>query len=539
MKVPSFVRTDLRARAAYAEGAGIYRIVPRAVALPDTTEQLQSLVRWAGRTGIPLVPRGAGTGMPGGNVGPGVVVDLTRLDGAPLAVTADGRAHAGAAVTWAAIEAAARRSRLRILPDPSSGKWATVGGMIATNAAGPRTLAHGPVRRWVDAATIVTADGQVTELRRGHRPDLGVRAVRRFYDEVHEQLRAEYAAIRERWDRGVRKNSAGYDLHAYLESGDLLDLVIGSEGTLGIVTGAEWRLDPVPPVSRSLRVAVGHRRELVAVLDILRRTGPAAVELLDTTFLRFVADSVTLPGRAGLAGEAAALLLVEYEGQDVDAVDATVAEARAALTPVAMDLQGAASAAEHEQLWAVRHAASPLLARLGEGRRSLQVIEDACLPPHALGEYLEQVEESSRRHAIPSVAFGHAGDGHVHVNLMPDLARQGWEEEVAAIYEEVNRAALRLGGVLSGEHGDGRLRAPLLEATFGPAMMMLFRSVKAAFDPHGILNPGVKLPDGSPPIDRLKVGGGAVELPRDIAAGLREIELLGDYGRWRMELVGE
>ena len=144
MKAPTFLRTDLRSRAAYAEGAGIYRIVPRGCGrFPETTEQLQSLVRWAGRTSTPLVPRGAGTGMPGGNVGPGVVVDLTRLDGAPLAVAADGRAHAGAAVTWAAIEAAARPNRLRILPDPSSGKWATVGGMIATNAAGPRTMAHG------------------------------------------------------------------------------------------------------------------------------------------------------------------------------------------------------------------------------------------------------------------------------------------------------------------------------------------------------------------------------------------------------------
>ena len=240
-----------------------------------------------------------------------------------------------------------------------------------------------------------------------------------------------------------------------------------------------------------------------------------------------------------LAAEAAALLLVEFEGADADALDATVAQAVASLTPLALDLHTASTAGEHDQLWAVRHAASPLLARLGESRRSLQVIEDACLPPACLGDYLEAVEAASRRHAIPSVAFGHAGDGHVHVNLMPDLTREGWEDEVTALYQEITHTVLRLGGVLSGEHGDGRLRAPWLEATYGPAMMMLFRAVKAAFDPHGILNPGVKLPDGSPPISHLKVGGGAVELPGDIAAGLREIELLGDYGRWRMELVGE
>jgi FAD/FMN-containing dehydrogenase len=537
MQPPAFLRTDLRARAAYAEGAGIYRIVPRAVATPDTTDQLRTLVRWASREGVPLVPRGAGSGMPGGNVGAGVVVDLTRIDGAPLAVTAEGRAHAGAAVTWRTIEDAARPNRLRILPDPSSGQWATVGGMIATNAAGPRTLRYGSVRQWVDAVTLVTADGELTELRRGSRPDLGVSAVRRFHERVHEQLRAEYGMIREKFGKGVRKNTAGYALDAYLESGDLLDLVIGSEGTLGIVTGADWRLDAVPAAWRGLRVALRHREDLPAALTALVPAEPAAVELLDATFLQFVDDHSGAREGDGSTGEVGALLLVEFEGPDGDSVDAALSTAMAALLPIAANLQAATTTADHARLWAIRHAASPLMARLGNGRRSMQVIEDACLPPAALGDYLALVEEASRRHAIPSVAFGHAGDGNIHVNLLPDLARAGWEHEVRAMYYEVSEAVLKLGGVLSGEHGDGRLRAPWLEATYGPMVMMLFRAVKAAFDPAGILNPGVKLPDGSTPISHLKAGSGAVELPADIAAALREIEQSGGYGRWRMEIA--
>lgn len=535
MQPPRFLRTDLRARAAYAEAAGIYRIVPRAVAAPESTEEVRALVRWASREGIPLVPRGAGSGMPGGNVGAGVVVDLSRLDGAPLAVTTEGRAHAGAAVTWAAIEAAARPNRLRILPDPSSGAFATVGGMIATNAAGPRTLRHGAVRRWVDAVTLVTADGDLTELRRGSRPDLGVRAVRRFHERVHQQLRTEYGLIRERFAKGVGKNTAGYALDAYLESGDLLDLVIGSEGTLGIVTGADWRLAPVPAAWRGLRVALRHREDLAAVLAALLPTEPVAVELLDATFLQFVADRQAPSGPE--AESAGALLLVEFEGPDADTVDAVLAAATSALMPLVLSLQPARTPEEHARLWEIRHAASPLMARLGDGRRSMQVIEDACLPLPALGEYLALVEDASRRHAIPSVAFGHAGDGNVHVNLLPDLAREGWEQEVRAIYYEISEAVLRLGGVLSGEHGDGRLRAPWLEATYGPMVMMLFRAVKAAFDPAGIMNPGVLLPDGTTPISHLKAGSGAVELPQDIAAALREIEQQGGYGRWRMEIA--
>lgn len=534
---PGLLRHDLRSRAAYAEGAGIYRMVPRAVAAPTTTAALRALVRWAVLSHTPLVPRGAGTGMPGGNVGHGVVVDLSRLDGAPLAISADGRAHAGAAVTWQAINEAALPGRLRLLPDPSSGRWATVGGMVATNAAGPRSLRHGPVRRWVDAVTIVTADGEFTELRRGVPPDRSIGAIQRFQDRVHGQLRAEYGVIRERFPHQVAKNSSGYALDAYLESGDLLDLIIGSEGTLAVVTGADWRLAPLPNARAGLRVALRSRDDLGAALPALLRHRPAALEMLDATFLRFVADTATVPGPAGLLEAAAVLLLVEFEGQDADEVQAAMAGAVAELTPLAMDLTPATDPAEHERLWAVRHAASPLLARLGEGRRSLQVIEDACVPLPALPEYLGLVEDCSRRHAIPSVAFGHAGDGHVHVNLLPDITRLGWEDEVRAVLEEVSGAVLRLGGVLSGEHGDGRLRAPWLEARYGAMVMMLFRAVKEAFDPEGILNPGVILPDGTPPLADLKAGTGAIELPRDIARALREIERQGGYDRFRMDLV--
>jgi FAD/FMN-containing dehydrogenase len=539
MSLPSSsgIRTDLRARAAYAEGAGIYRIVPQGVACPGSTEELLGLVRWAGATATPLTPRGAGSGMPGGNVGHGVVVDLTRLDSAPLAITTEGRAHSGAAVTWAAVAEAARPHGLRMLPDPASGRWATIGGMIATNAAGPRSVKHGPVRQWVDAVTIITADGELTELRRGHRPDLRIKAIRRFHDQVHDHLRAEYGLIRDRTPR-VAKSSSGYALAEYLESGDLVDLIIGSEGTLAIVTGAEWRLAPVPGARAALRVALRHRSDLGAAVAALLPHAPAALELIDATFLRFVAGHAEVAGRPELLEEAAAILLVEFEGADQDEVDAVAAHAAAELAPLALDLERAGEAGL-EALWAVRHAASPLLAGLGDSRRSLQVIEDACVPIAQLSVYLELVEAASARHGITSVAFGHAGDGHVHVNLLPDTTRSGWEESVSAIFDEVSLGVLRLGGVLSGEHGDGRLRSSWVEQVHGPALTMLFRAVKEAFDPEGILNPGVILPNGTPAITSLKAGAGAMELPADIAAGLRAMERDGGWGRWKMGLAGD
>src|SRR3954447_21531107 len=161
-------RTDIRARAAYAEGAGIYRILPEAVSLPIDSADLARLIRWAAEHRVALVPRGAGSAMGGGNVGEGVVVDLTRMSDRRLDVDpAARRAVTSSSVTLAELNAAAGRHGLRLPPDPSSGQWATLGGMVSTNAAGARSVRYGSVRRWVNALTLVTADGEVLQLRRG------------------------------------------------------------------------------------------------------------------------------------------------------------------------------------------------------------------------------------------------------------------------------------------------------------------------------------------------------------------------------------
>ncbi|MDQ2670080.1 MAG: FAD-binding oxidoreductase, partial [Gemmatimonadota bacterium] len=232
-------RTDERARAAYAEGAGIYRIMPAAVCIPSASEELPELVRWAERYEIPLVPRGAGSAMGGGNVGDGVVVDLVTLRSRGVTVDAEThRAVTGAGVTHAQLDAAARVHGLRLPPDPSSGRWATLGGMVATNAAGARSVKYGSVRRWVDALTLVTGGGETLRLARGGEgaDEPGRSGVLARFDQgAAFGIRAAAEGIRTQWPR-TRKNSAGYALDAFLETGDLLDLVIGSEGTLGFVT---------------------------------------------------------------------------------------------------------------------------------------------------------------------------------------------------------------------------------------------------------------------------------------------------------------
>jgi FAD/FMN-containing dehydrogenase len=529
-------RTDARARAAYSEGAGIYRIVPRAVALPSDVADLKLLTSWASEHRVPLVARGAGSAMGGGNIGEGVVVDLAGFSH-PLHIDSPSRtATTGAAVTLAQLNAAAATHGLRLPPDPSSGAWATLGGMLSTNAAGARSVRFGSVRRWVQGLTLITADAEEVALRRGvNQPGSSAGALGRFSKDVAPQLRAAAPLVSGRFP-DVRKNSSGYALDAYLASGDVLDLVIGAEGTLGIVTEIEWRLDPVPECRAGMRVQLPSLNHLHKAVEAINQHEPSALELLDRSFLDLVGPSYRVA--AGVGSGVEALLLVEFERDQQDALRQALALAENAVMRWAVSVDVAYSG-DADRLWAIRHAASPILAGLPEDRRSLQVIEDACVPVERMGEYIASVRRMAAERELPVVLFGHAGDGHIHVNLLPELARPEWQDRVAALLEDVTQLVKRLGGTPSGEHGDGRLRANALEQIYGPRIVELFREIKLAFDPSGIFNPGVILPSGEPPISRLKVGLEAAPIPSDIAAALRQIELTGGYARHRLELAGE
>jgi FAD/FMN-containing dehydrogenase len=538
--VRGIYRTDFRARAAYAEAAGIYRILPHAVCLPADMEDLNRLVCWAADHRVALIPRGAGSAMNGGNVGEGVVVDLTQLSDRRVEIDAGNlRAVTTAGMTLAELNGAAAPHALRLPPDPSSGRWATLGGMVSTNAAGARSVRYGSVRRWIEALTLLTAEGESVRLRRGkvHAESAVSPALTRFERDAAPAVQAQAAQIRARFPH-TRKNSSGYALDAYLASGDLLDLVIGAEGTLGIVTEIEWRLDAVPPCRAGLRVALRSLDQLGDAVAALIACQPSALELLDRSFLDLVGTD-TLAKASLRFPTAEAVLLVELERNDAESLRHALEQATARTRPLADSVDTAFSEAAAERLWSVRHAASPILARLPENRRSLQVIEDACVPIERMSEYIRAVRHAATERGIPVVMFGHAGDGHIHVNLLPEVGSPGWEAAVEGLLQEVTDAVVRLGGTPSGEHGDGRLRSDMLVRVYGAEIVELFRLVKRSFDPLGIFNPGIILPSGEPPISRLKVGATAVPLPSDLQQSLRDIERTGGYGRCRLELAGE
>lgn len=495
--MPPTLITDERTRAAYAEGAGIYRIVPSAVAIPAELSELQALVRWAAETRTPLIPRGAGSGMPGGNVGAGVIVDLSR-GFAELTVDPHTRiARAGASVTWAQLTEAARPHGLRLPPDPSSGAFATSGGMVSTNAAGPRSVRYGSVRRWVEALEVVEASGETRTIRRGG----GTR---------YPAPDTPYPPFPK-----TRKNASGYALNHFAESGDELDLLIGSEGTLAFITAVHWRLDAIPPDQAGVALGFDDLGALAAAVPFLLSLNPSAVELLDASLLRLIPD----------APLHAVLLLVEFERETSAAARGVVGDAVRGLKHHVAHVETAVDRAGLEQLWQVRRLASPALARLPPSQRSLQVIEDGCVPLERLGEYIAGLRSAAERHGVPVAIFGHAGDGHVHVNALPDVTHPGWTQSLTRLFDDVTDVLIRLHGVPAGEHGVGRLRAGVLERVYGPAVMAVLRSVKHAYDPLSILNPGVIIPAADwAPLTALKVGEDAAAIPDDIAHRLRELE---------------
>jgi len=523
---------DPARRARYSEGAGMYRVIPAAVARPSSLRELRAVIVDARDAGLSLTPRGAGSAMDGGNLGDGVVLDLTAFEPGRCVVSSrDRSARLSPSVALAQLQSLAAADGLRFPPDPASGAWATLGGMISTNAAGARSVRYGSVRRWVRELTLESGEGPL-RFSRGQPPDLGHPVMLRWYSDVAPLLARHADAIRGAFPK-VRKNSAGYALDQLLTSGDLIDVVIGAEGTLGVVTDMLLELDPIPTHRASLRVALRERGDLVAALEAIRQVDPSTLEFLDASFLRVVHERVATPEHPGLLLQAAGVLLADIEGHESAGVAARVAAAAAAVAPMALDVQTALAADAIESLWEVRHGASAILAGLEDGRRSLQIVEDGCVPTDRLAEYLDAIDAATARQRIDAVLFGHAGDGHVHVNLLPNLREPDWLPRVRAVYDEVTAAVIRLGGTTSGEHGAGRLRAGTLAAMYGDTVMTAFRAIKNAFDPAGLWNPGVLLTHVGDPFRDLKVGSDAAPLPDGIAEQLRAVEIGANWGQSR------
>lgn len=528
-------RTDAEALAVYSDAAGIARVTPRAVARPSDSGSVQQLVAWAGEHRLPLIPRGSGSSMAGGAVGDGVIVDLGALDriGDPDVVSQ--RIRVGAGAIRDAVDRAARDAGLRFAVDPSSGAFCTIGGMIATNAAGARSLAFGAMRRSVVALDCIFADGTRADVRRGASWH-DVPALSRLAQCMPALRALTGGSPLQR--PGLRKNSSGYAVDAFLAGDDVVDLIVGSEGSLCIVVGAELALRQLPRHTSTILAAFASLDDAVGAAVDAREAGATACELLDRTFLDLARAG---GGASGVPSEAEAVLLTEVESEDDEAIAAAASHVEALFrrhraTAVATAVGPVAEA----ELWELRHAASPTIARLHPTLCSMQFVEDGAVPPGRFAEYVRGVRDILARYDVPGVIFGHAGDAHAHVNPLIDVAQADWRVRVERILADVTSLVATLGGTLAAEHGDGRLRTPLLTTVWSPSATEAFALVKQSLDPDGLLNPGVKVPLAEQrALGTIKYDPAAPGIPARAAAVLEHVERHRAYGRSRLELLEE
>jgi glycolate oxidase len=441
--------TDPSALAAYRTDRSGWTTdeVPLAAVRARDVADVQATMRFATAHGLPVVPRGAGTGLAGGAVGSAgsIVIDVSGMDRVLEIHAADELAVVEPGVVTDDLAAALAPHGLWWPPDPASRAISTVGGNIATNAGGLLCAKYGVTRESVLGLAVVLADG--TLIRTGHRTVKGV---------------------------------TGYDLTA---------LLIGSEGTLGIVVEATLKLrrrsaDPVVTIGAGFPTVVEAASAAAAITASGLR--PAALELLDAASCAAIdAYLADVPGMPSLAGRGA-FLLVQTDGPAALAESRRVAaliEAAGGTPEVAPD------EAAGERLLQVRRSAHPAYVRLGE-----VLIEDVAVPRTRLPAMFAAIERISATYGLPIPTVAHAGDGNLHPNLVipPGIPHEPgtYPDVVWAAAEELFRTAIELGGTLTGEHGVGVLKRRWLEDELGAEVTALSRRIKAAFDPQGILNPG-------------------------------------------------
>lgn len=421
--------------------AGLVRAgMPVAALFPASTDEVVSIVQAARRHRVPLVPRGAGSGLSGGAnaVDGAAVLSLTRMNdiisvdpGSLTAVVQPG-------VINAELSRRVRAEGLWYPPDPASWEFSTIGGNIATNAGGLCCVKYGVTRDFVLALEVVLADGSVV-----------------------------------RTGQNTIKSVAGYDV---------VSLLVGSEGTLGIVTEATLRLRPEPAAATTLVAsfpalpATGE-----AIMSICARHTPSLLEILDATTIRAIDDWK----RMELDRDAAALLIAQSDlagqpGRDeIDAIAAICDRLGASMVVTTADRE------EAELLLAARRFAYPALEQLGT-----TLLDDVAVPRHRITELLEAISQVADRHGVTIGTFGHAGDGNLHPTLVFDANDPGEVEAVRAAFDDLVDATLALGGTVTGEHGVGLLKRDHLVRQLGEGGMRLQRAIKAAFDPDDLLNPG-------------------------------------------------
>jgi glycolate oxidase len=442
-----YVRADAASLAAYAADALGQGHLPDVVVTPSNANEISAIARLCNEHRVPLVVRGAGTGYTGGAVPTcgGVVLSMERMNRILEIDELNLLAVVEPNVITGDLQRAVERVGLFYPPDPASLATSSIGGNVAECAGGPRAFKYGTTKRYVLALEAVLPTGEIVRT--------GSKAV---------------------------KNVVGYDL---------TQLLVGSEGTLAIITRITLRLIPKPPARATLSASFASVEQAVQAVTSLieRRVVPAAIELVDADSIRAVEAFV---GRAVVPSGANAQLIVECDGAEA-AVEEEIDRVVSACRDVgSLRTTRAATDAEREEVWSVRRQLSFALRATG----LLKINHDVVVPRGRVPQLFEALADLKARHALQIASFGHAGDGNIHVNLM--IARQDEAARARArdAERELFERVVALEGSISGEHGIGFAKAPYLPIELSADVIALMKRVKASFDPNGILNPGKMFP---------------------------------------------
>lgn len=477
-QVRGVVDPSKRRRAEYSTDASNYRVIPEVVVMPRDSADVAAVLQIARDSSVPVTSRGAGTSCAGNAVGPGIVLDFSRFMNAIEAIDPQARTvTVQPGVVMADVQKEAARYGLRFGPDPSTQNRATFGGMIGNNACGPHAVAYGRTADNVVELTALLADG--TEIHAGK----GCGAIPGLTELVGENL----GTIRTEMGKFKRQVS-GYSCEHLLpeNEADLAKFLVGSEGTLAIVTQAVLSL---VPIAQSPTLVVLGYPDMASAADAvpgLLEYEPLAIEGIDARLVdvvRRAKGSVPeLPAGNGW-------LFIEVgdtaEGPAEDRAEELARNAGAIAYRVCP------AGPEATELWRIRADGAGLGGRTPAGKPAWPGWEDSAVPPEKLGAYLRELTALMERHGLDGLMYGHFGDGCVHVRIDFPIDEPSSAHVFREFLEEGAELVARFGGSLSGEHGDGRARSELLDRMYPPEIMALFEKVKALFDPNNLLNPGV------------------------------------------------